>query len=295
MIKINFICIGAAKSGTTAMHFFLRQHPQIYMPLKKEIHHFADDILKKNDYWLKPEAFFKLFRKAKNKQIIGETSVFYMISENAAKNIYSHNPDAKIIIMLRNPVEVAYSLHSQLVFNGEENINDFKKVLEIEQDRINGKKLPTKTRINKKHIYTEVVKYTVQIKRFQNFFPPENIKIILFEDFKNNALNTVQQTYKFLEVDDKFKPKLKVHNPNKKIKNRNIQKFTTFFTNRILSKFFCEDNLEKFRNFMIKINSIEKKRKPLDNETKQILTEKLKPEIIKLEKLLNKNLKHWYE
>jgi len=291
--KIDFFCIGAAKSGTTALHYFLRQHPEIYMPLKKEIHHFADDLLKKNDYWLQNNPFFKLFQKTKKNQIAGETSVFYLLSENAAKNIFEYNPNAKIIIMLRNSVDVAYSLYSQLVFNGEENITNFKDAIEIESDRRKGINLPPNTRIYKKHLYVEVVKYTEQIKRFQKYFSKEQIHFIFFKDFKKNTLNSVQNTYQFLNINNTFVPKLKIHNSNKKIKNRKLQKITTFVINSFFSRFLCEDNLEKLRNFAISINSIQQKRIPLDFDTKQLLINTLKQEIINLEKLLNIDLSTW--
>lgn len=294
-INIDFFCVGAAKSGTTALHYFLLRHPEIYMPLKKEIHHFANDILKEDDYWLDSDAYYKLFKPAKQNQIIGETSVFYLLSDESADNIIKHNPNAKIIIMLRNPVEVIYSLHSQLVFNGEEDISDFKKAIETEPERKKGRMLPVNTRIIKKHLYTEVVRFSEQVERFIKIFPEKNIKIILFEDFKQNTLKIVQETYDFLQIDKSYKPKLKIHNANKKIKCRKLQKATTILTNKFLSKFIKEDNLERFRNFVININSIEEKRKPLDFDTKQYLINKLKPEILKLEKLLKRDLKDWYE
>ncbi len=293
--KIDFFCVGAAKSGTTALHYFLRQHPEIYMPLKKEIHHFANDLLKKNDYWLQKDVFLKLFRKTKENQTAGETSVFYLLSENAAKNIFEYNPEAKIIIMLRNPAEVSYSLYSQLVFNGEENIMDFRKAIEIEADRKKGINLPENTRIIKKHLYIETVKFTEQIKRFQKLFPSKQIHFIFFEDFKQNTLQTVQNTYQFLNINDSFVPKLKIHNANKKIKNRRMQKFSTFVINKVFSKFIDEDNLEKLRNFMISINNISMERTPLDKATKQILKNKLALEIDNLGNLLNKNLTNWYK
>jgi hypothetical protein len=294
-VNLNFFIVGAAKSGTTAMHNFLRQHPQIYMPLKKEIHHFANDILKKNDFWLNPEPFFNIFKKAKKIQICGETSVFYMISENAASNIYKHNPNSKIIIMLRNPVEVMYSLHSQLVFNGEETLLNFNEVLELEEKRKNGDCLPQNTRITKKHIYYQVVNFAEQILRFKKIFPENQIKIIFYEDFKNNTLEIIRETYNFLEVNENFIPKLKLYNENKKIKNKFVRKFTDFFSYKFLSHFFHVDSIEKFRDFMIKINSIKEHRKPLENNLKMQIISKIKHEILKLEEITNTKLNHWYE
>ncbi len=293
--KIDFVCVGIAKSGTTAMHNFLRQHKQIYMPLKKEIHHFAPDLLKKDDYWINSQHYFNLFKKAKQNQLVGETSVFYLLSDIAAQKIYSHNPNAKILIMLRNPVDVAYSLHSQLVFNDEENITNFIEALEIEEDRVNGNNLPPDTRIVKKHLYTEVVKYYNQIKRYYDVFPKQNIRIIFYDEFKKNTLSVVQKTYSFLGVDGKFVPKLKIFNSNKKIKSKFVHKISLLFSNKVLAHFFNEDGLERFKNLVIMFNSKKVKRKPLNKEVKNLIISRLKNEKVDLEKLVGKDLTNWYE
>jgi hypothetical protein len=291
--RIDFVCVGAAKSGTTALHRFLRAHPQVYMPLKKEIHHFADDLLKADDYWLQPEAFWPLYKQAKTGQILGETSVFYMISENAALNIYAHNPDTKIIIMLRNPAEAAYSLYSQLVFNGEENIRDFREALKAEKERKAGNNLPV-TRIIKKHFYTETFKYTQQVKRFLDVFPPEQVYIILFDDFKNKLPETLENLYDFLNIDKDFKPELKQHNANKSVRNRKLQKLSDKFSYKILARFLSPDTTEAFREFMLQINSKQQARKPLPPDVKQELRDIFKPDILALENLIKTDLSCWY-
>jgi hypothetical protein len=291
--RIDFICVGAAKSGTTAMHRFLRAHPQVYMPLKKEIHHFADDLLKADDYWLRPEAFWPLYRQAKAGRILGESSVFYMISEKAARNIYAHNPDTKIIIMLRNPAEAAYSLHSQLVFNGEEPVSDFRAALKAEKERKAGNNLPA-TRIIKKHLYTEAFKYARQVKRFLDVFPREQVHIIQFEDFKNKLPETIENVYAFLNIDKDFKPELKQHNANKTVRSRSVQKLTDRFSHKILARFLAPDTTEAFREYMLQLNSKEQARKPLPPSLKQELQKTFKPDIMALENLIGRDLSCWY-
>lgn len=291
--KIDFICIGAAKSGTTALHRYLRAHPDIYMPLKKEIHHFADDLLKPDDYWLKPEVFFRLY-KGKESRLKGETSVFYMLSQNAAQNIYKHNPKTKIIIMLRNPLEMAYSLHAQLVFNGEEQLS-FEKAIEDENQRKQGRNLPESTRIKAKHCYIKAVDYLPQIKRFTDIFPEEQIKIILFDDFKNDTAACLQEIYEFLGADGNFLPKLKIHNSNKIIKHKRLQSFINTLSYKVLARFLHHDRTEAFREGALNLISRKQKRPPLKPEIRKSLLKRLKPKIQELEHKLNRNLSHWYE
>jgi hypothetical protein len=287
--------VGAPKSGTTALHMFLLQHPEIFMPLKKEIHHFADDIVAKTDYWLEPKHYFKLFKPATDSQIIGETSVFYLLSENAAKNIYKYNSDSKIIIMLRNPIEAAYSLHSQLVFNGEENVKSFEKAVQLESQRKLGLHIPKNTRIIKKHLYIETFKYADQVKRYLDIFPVENIKIILYDDFKNDTLKKIREIYEFLKVDVNYYPEIKFFNENKRIISKKLQKIYNFLIYKIFSKFLSENSIEKIRQISISINSYKVKRKPLQKNTKDLLKTEFRPDIINLEKILKTNLNYWYE
>ncbi len=162
------------------------------MPELKEIHHFATDLLKRDDYWLDKEKYFSLFNDAGDGQIVGETSVFYLLSEESAINIKEYYPSSKIIIMIRNPVEVMYSLHSQLVYNGEENIVDFYQALNSEKDRKAGRKLPDNTRIQKKHWYLYVVQFSEQIKRFQKCFPDQNIHYIIHDDLKADTIKGIR-------------------------------------------------------------------------------------------------------
>ena len=94
----SFFCVGAAKSGTSALQAFLRQHHQIFMPRMKEIHHFAPDLLGADDPWLNKSKYAALFQKAQSHQIIGETSVFYLLSELAAQKIQTFNPKIRCIM-----------------------------------------------------------------------------------------------------------------------------------------------------------------------------------------------------
>src|SRR5258706_10449866 len=106
----DFFIVGAPKCGTTAMNDYLGQHPDIYMA-PKELHYFGADLKIKDK--ISESAYLQYFKNAGNKKILGEASVWYLFSGTAAKEIKNFSPDAKILIMLRNPVEVVYSLHSQ--------------------------------------------------------------------------------------------------------------------------------------------------------------------------------------
>lgn len=290
----SFFCVGAAKSGTSALHYFLGQHPDIFMPEIKEIHHFAPDILSKNDYWLDNEKYFSLFKNALPHQIIGETSAFYLLSEEAATNILQYNSLAKIIILLRSPVEFIHSLHSQLVFNGEENITNLEDALDAETNRLQGIDLPI-SRIQEKHLYTKAAKYYRQVKRFTDIFDEENIKIVLYDDFKTNLKESIKDIYEFIGVDKSFIPNIKSVNSNKKIRSRHLQKINKKITDKILTPSIGFDTAQKISKKVIKLNSKFFKREEMSEQTKIGLVKILESDIKQLEKLINMDLSNWYK
>ena len=124
-VKPNFFIVGAPKCGTTALYRYLRLHPNIYMPAKKEPHFFAQDLgsypaIKTMDQ------YSALFAGAEPRHTgIGEASVYYLRSTVAIPNIRAFNPEARLIAMFRNPVEMVHSFHSQLLYWSEESVTDF--------------------------------------------------------------------------------------------------------------------------------------------------------------------------
>lgn len=125
MKKPNFFIIGAPKCGTTSLAAWLAEHPQIFMSPIKEPQFFNKDV----GFPMKSlQAYEKLFKDASSGHIaVGEATVLYLYSKVAVRNILDYNPDAKFIVCLRNPVDMAYSLHEQWFFNGIEDIEDFKE------------------------------------------------------------------------------------------------------------------------------------------------------------------------
>jgi len=178
MIKPNLFIVGAPKCGTTFLYHYLKKHPDIYFPEFKEPHFFGSDLIRRNGaYDLSLNQYYDLFKS--DKKIIGEASTFYIFSKNAAKEIYNFNSEAKIIIMLRDLVDLVYSLHSQFVFSGDEVIEDFKEALDLEKNRLNGMNIPNQTTVVNKLFYTNnILGLPQNINSFINYFKKENIKFI---------------------------------------------------------------------------------------------------------------------
>ena len=164
--KPDFFIVGAPKCGTTSLHIYLRQHPDIFMPAEKEHNHFATDLLSATDPYCNRDQYLKLFVEAQNEKRVGESSVFHLYSKVAAKNIFAFDSTARIIIMLRDPLSWIASYHSQMVYNGDEVIADLGDALVAEAGRRCGKNIPTKLRFSERLLYRDVVRFVDQVARY---------------------------------------------------------------------------------------------------------------------------------
>ena len=179
MKKPNTFIVGKPKSGTSALHFFLEKHPEVFMCNPKEPRYFCSDFIKQsNDHYGKRDPYFyfqtqeeylKLFEDAKDEKIVGEGSVIYMYSKESEQRIYDFNKDAKIIIMIREPVDFLYALHSEIVVTGKENEEDFKAALSLEDERKSGKNLPKRVRFPGMVYYSERMRIADQLQRGRTF------------------------------------------------------------------------------------------------------------------------------
>ena len=120
----DFFLVGAPKCGTTAMHAYLRQHPQVFLPAQKELHYYGSD-LHGLPTTLRPEQHDALFEGAGEADRVGVTAIWALYSREAAREIKAAHPGARIVIMLRDPVEMMYALHSEYLYQAIEDIGSF--------------------------------------------------------------------------------------------------------------------------------------------------------------------------
>jgi hypothetical protein len=197
MITPNFFIVGAPKCATSALYNYLKHHPDIFMSESKELNYFATDLTSPH-FLNNRQVYLSHFNNAAGYKWVGEASVWYMYSKVAANGIYEMVPDAKIIAMIRNPVDMIYSYHGQRLFNGTEDINNFEKAIEAIPERKLGKHLPNDPYPIEGLFYLDIAKYTEQVRRYINVFGRENIHIIIFDDFKSDSLSSYTSTLNFL-------------------------------------------------------------------------------------------------
>lgn len=210
MTMPNFLIIGAMKSGTTALYYHLEQHPEIYMSPVKEPNFFAcegertmtrlpgDPIGVSRASVTDVESYRELFAKASGEKALGEASHSSLYSPKAPTNIQRHIPGAKMIVILRNPAERAYSHFLHSVRTGVEHTTDFARALEEEHSgEREGRHLQD---------YVGWGLYHAQLQRYYEMFEASNIRVYLHEDLKDAPRETVRDVFRFLEVDDAFVP-----------------------------------------------------------------------------------------
>lgn len=223
----------------------------------------------------------------------GEASVWYLFSKTAAEEIHTYNPDAKIIIMLRHPADMLYSQHSQFLFNGNEDIEDFAAALAAESDRKAGRRVPKSAHLPEGLLYSETVRYAEQVARYFARFGRERVHVILYDDFRTDLPGTYRQTLQFLGVRDDFTPAFGVVNPNKRARSKLLREFVQAppeSVKRLSRLLFPRPFRQRVMKGLDRLNVRYEARPPLDPELRELLTRRFEPEVRALEDLLGRPL-----
>lgn len=224
--KPNFFIIGAPKCGTTALSEYLRAHTNILISKPKEPHFFCDDFPHYRQNISSLDQYLTLFQSGNNIIAAGEASVWYLYSKVAVQNALQFNPDAKFIAMIRNPIDMAVSLHAQLVWTLDEDERDFNKAWQKASERKHGKNIPAGAREPAFLQYGEACKLGEQIQRFIAAVPAQQRLIITFDDFIKDTRKEYKKVLEFLGVPDDNKKDFPKINAAKQHKNSWVSRFT---------------------------------------------------------------------
>lgn len=201
----DFFIVGQPKSGTTALYEMLRHHPQIFMPGLKEPNYFARELADKPppaDLPTTMDHYLSLFASARPGELTGEASIFYLWSRTAARNIASVRPDARIIVILREPASFLCSLHLQLINVRIETEPDLRNALALEEERRNGRHLPQDGYWPQLLRYSEHMRYVDQLRRYQDAFSPDRLLILIYDDYRRDNPAILCEILRFLDLDD---------------------------------------------------------------------------------------------
>ncbi|MBR8830901.1 MAG: hypothetical protein N5P05_000175 [Chroococcopsis gigantea SAG 12.99] len=283
----DFMIIGAPKAGTTSLYAYLCQHPQICMSSRKETQFFALD----EKYNQGLEWYSSLFTSAEPGQICGEASTDYTkypLYPETASRIAQILPDVKLIYIMRNPVDRAYSYYTH-VNRGQVHKKSFEE------------------HIQNTNISLDASNYIMQIEQYLKYFPKESFLFLLMEDFVKDNHKVMMEIANFLGVDSEFY----AENKEKIVKNSATLIVDVLARQEVNSKFKKVPLLNEvakivpkqvkdylYKNVIIKSNYGQKIAKkystlPMLPETRQMLIEKFKPQNEKLSQLIQRDLSHW--
>ena len=191
--------VGAPKCATSSLHSYLRRHPGVFMCSPKEPHFFSTDLPGLAEVET-PAAYEALFADAPTDVVRGEASAFYLRSETAAQNIHAANPDAKIVLSLRDPVEASISLYHQLRDGFREDQTRFAASWDLQEDRAQGKNLPPYAPEPEQLQYLRVYSYTDQVTRYFDVFGRDRVLVLRFERIKKDPDGVVAELLDFLDL-----------------------------------------------------------------------------------------------
>lgn len=280
------------------MYEYLRQHPDLFLPETKELRFFGADLEVRGFPDRRLVDYLRHFADATADQRVGTAYAWYLYSKTAAAEISSFAPEAAIIVMLRRPADMLYSLHSEHLSNGNEDLSRFEDALAAEPDRRMGRRIPPHAHLPQGLLYTEVPRYLDQLQRYFDAFGRSRVHVILYDDFASDTARSYRETLRFLEVRDDIAPSLEVINPNKRVRSEAIRYFLARppeLPRRIIRGVVPAAWRRKLFLHASRWNVTTPPRAPLADETRQHLNGIFRSEVGQLGDLLGRDLRHWIE
>lgn len=294
----NFFIIGAPKCGTTSLYDYLGNHHQVSMASTKEPHYFASDLhLTRN---IDDEtAYFDLFRNAGEEHLaIGEASTMYLYSGVALARIKAFAPEARLVAMVRNPLEMAPALHAELLRTFDEDVVDFGAAWALQSERANGRFIPARCREPALLQYGSICRLGQQIARLNETFPPTQRHIILFDDFKRDTAAVYRALLNFLGLEDDGRVEFGRRNQNASYRSRPMGLLLRRTPRRLTAGYrFLQRRLGiqplRIRQRLMQLNLQHARRASLDPGLRAELVEYFADDIALLARTLQRPLDHW--
>jgi hypothetical protein len=291
----NLFIVGAPKCGTTALYSYLRNHPDVFMSELKEPQFFASDTFGEQRNVTTLPKYLEYFAGANNQKKVGEASTCYLGSRAAAEGIKTLSPSAQIVLMLRNPVEVIYALHSERILNGTEHIGDFATALDSNEERrwrrgkFKGKRVIRPT-------YRELSRYVQPVRRYFDTFGRENVHVIIYDDFRQNTKAAFGELLAFLGVGSSPEIEYSIMNANHRVRSMVVQDFLAQppeclrrFSRAVVPKQLRHSVMRTVRS----INAVYAPRPAMNPQLRMRLQSECRRDIDELSQLLNRDLSHW--
>jgi hypothetical protein len=298
----NLFIVGFPKSGTSALHRFLEQHPDVFMSRPKEPNYFCKDFHEISNrfhggrstayyQFQELDEYLRLFVPAAGRKIRGEASTSYAHSAVAAAEIRSFNPDARIVVMVREPVSFLHALYSQYCNETQEPAPSLGAALDLEPARREGRSLPPRVRCPNDLYYSDRVRYADAISRFLDVFPREQVKVVVFDDFKADNRGTFREVLEFLGIDAGFEPDFELVHDSKAPRFPLLNRLLRSPALKNIPKRLLP--ARRYDRIQLAVQSLLMKRArrpPLRDEERRELMRRFEPEVRRLGELLGRDL-----
>jgi hypothetical protein len=296
----DFLIVGAPKCGTTALAAHLAGHPDIYMA-QKEMHFFGADLQFGPQFFRRDRDAYRIeFDKWNGQTRTGEASVWYLFSRQAAAEIKAYSPDARIIILLREPVSMLYSLYHSYLYDGNEHLPAFEEALAAENDRSLGRRITRQTYFVQGLAYRAVASFSEQVRRYFDHFGRERVHVIVYDDLAADTIGTYRAALGFLGVSDTVDIPIGPINTNVSVKSPAMRNFLNDPLVRgtaiALRSWLPKPVFSLIQNVGINISEMNKRpapRQPIDPDLRHSLQREFAPEVERLSEVLKRDLTHW--
>jgi hypothetical protein len=310
----DFFIVGHAKSGTTALYEMLRRHPQIYMPDVKEPQYFARDnpqpAKSRGRRWTTLDQtgtasqtfddYLSLFDAARPDQCVGEASPQYIWSETAPGRIADVQPGARIIAILREPASFLRSLHMEALQTHRETEKSFCKAMALEEARRQGRHIPRRLTWPRALIYSDRVRYVEQLRRYHAVFPPEQVLVLIYDDFRRDNEATLRTVLRFLDVDDTHPIEVRTANPTVRVRLQRLARILDAVSagrgpvphavRKGVKALMPSRRLRRYALRVTQSHIIYGKPQPADESIMVELRRRFKPEVVALSEYLDRDL-----
>jgi hypothetical protein len=296
----NLFIVGAPKSGTTALASYLGQHPEVFVA-GKELSYFGSDLDFRTDnggrWHIGYDAYLGWFARHGQPRYRTDRSVFYLYSAVAASEIQRFDPDSRVIALLRDPVEQMHSQHSEMLFQGDEDIADFADALAAEEARRRGDRLPVGCRKPFALWYRDIARYAEQVERYLAVFGSERVCVVLYDDIRSDPAGTYRGVLEFLGLDPAQLPDFDVVNANKVVRSAHLRDLLRQAPPgvRRVGRMLVPNQFARasLRRRMHALNTRQQPRRPVSAELRAALVVELAPEVRRLEALIGRDLRAW--
>ncbi len=301
MTAPNLFIVGAPKSGTTAIGRYLNAHPEVFVA-DKELSYFGSDLEFRTEHgepWhIGWDAYCQWFAGHDRERYRVDRSVFYLYSRRAAEEIRRHDPTSRVLVMLRHPVDQMYSEHSEMLFQGEEDLDDFAAALAAEDERRRGQGIPPGCKHAFGLFYRDIARYAGQLERYLSAFGPDQVHVVIYDDLVADPAGVYGRILEFLDLDATYRPDFTVVNGNKVVRSAALRQILRSAPSGLRragrAVVPSARGRARLRRRLQDLNTVERPRPPMDPGLRRTLEAEFESEVRLLESILDRPLPLWH-